>query len=148
MVDCASRPLGGPQPSRRRPVRPRQLQDKLSESAKIAVQNADVSASRYKAYFYVRSQARQFQPGDEVLVLLLSDTSKLLIAWKGPYWMLVKRGKVDYLIDCLSLMIEVYHTNLLKKYFRRSQINFAEILDELSTQDEEEDSTAEAYTCS
>ena len=45
-------------------------------------------------------------------------------------------------------MIEVYHTNLLKKYFRRSQINFAEILDELSTQDEEEDSTAEAYTCS
>ncbi|XP_076053612.1 uncharacterized protein LOC143032622 [Oratosquilla oratoria] len=57
----------------------------LLPAAIYAAQNADVSTARYKAYFDVRSQDRKFQPGDEVLILLPSDESKLLVAWKeGP----------------------------------------------------------------
>lgn len=71
-----------------------ELQDKLAETAKIAVQNADVSAARYKAYFDVKSQDYQFQVCDEVFILLPSDTSKLVVTWKGPYKVLEKRGNV------------------------------------------------------
>ncbi|XP_045121025.1 uncharacterized protein LOC123510194 [Portunus trituberculatus] len=75
-----------------------ELQEKLAETAQIAANNADISASKYKTYFDIKSQDRQFQPGDEVL-LLPSDSSKLLVTWKGPYTVLERRGKVDYLID-------------------------------------------------
>ena len=119
-----------------------ELQDKLADAAKIAAQNADVSASRYKAYFDVKSQDRHFNPGDEVLVLLPSDSSKLLVAWKGPYKVLEKRGKVDYLIDC-PRGPRLYHANLLKRYFRRSQVNFAEVLDDVSSGMEEDDEERE-----
>ncbi|XP_076056332.1 uncharacterized protein LOC143034283 [Oratosquilla oratoria] len=111
-----------------------ELQDKLAESAKIAAQNADVSTARYKAYFDVRSQNRKFQPCDEVLILLPSDKSKLLVAWKGPYKVLEKRGKVDYVIDSPTGP-KLYHANLLK-YYRRPSVAFAELLDEPSTIDD------------
>ncbi|XP_076060384.1 uncharacterized protein LOC143036684 [Oratosquilla oratoria] len=90
-----------------------ELQDQLAESAKIAAQNADVSTARYKAYFDVRSQDRKFQPGDEVLILLPSDKSKLLVAWKAPYEILETRGKLDYVIDSPTGP-KFYHANLLK----------------------------------
>ena len=56
-----------------------ELRDKLEECSKIAAQNAEVSHRLYKTYFDLRSQGRTFEPGDEVLVLLPSDTSKLLV---------------------------------------------------------------------
>ena len=34
-----------------------------------------------------------------MLVLLPSDTGKLLATWNGPYKILEKRGKIDYLIE-------------------------------------------------
>lgn len=124
-----------------------ELQERLAESAKIAAQNADISASRYKSYFDVKSQDRQFQPGDEVLVLLPSDTSKLLIAWKGPYKVLEKKGKVDYLIGC-PRGPKLYHANLLKRYFRRSRVNFVQVLDEVSSgEDSTPDEEGVACTC-
>lgn len=128
-----------------------ELQDKLAETAKIAAENADISSSRYKTYFDVRSQDRQFQPGDEVLLLLPSDTSKLLVAWKGPFKILERRGKVDYLIDCPKGP-RLYHANLLKRYFRRTQVSFAHVLDEVSFGEDETPVTPcitdpEDYSC-
>lgn len=76
----------------------------LADSAKVVEQNADGSASRDKTYFAVESQDRQFQPGDEALVLLPSYTSKLLIAWRVPFKVLEKKSKVYYLM--------LYHANL------------------------------------
>ncbi|XP_076057566.1 uncharacterized protein LOC143035033 [Oratosquilla oratoria] len=91
--------LHGPLKAALRKIYVIELQDKLAESAKIAAQNADVSTARYKAYFDVRSQDRKFQPGDEVLILLPSDKSKLLVARKGPYEVLEKRVAFAELLD-------------------------------------------------
>ena len=113
-----------------------ELRDKLTECARLAAQNADVSVKRYKSYFDLKSQDRQFKPGDEVLVLLPSETNKLLISWAGPYQVLERRGKVDYVIDH-PRGPKVYHANLLKRYYRRTQVNFAEVLDEVATLEED-----------
>ncbi|KAK3887597.1 hypothetical protein Pcinc_008301 [Petrolisthes cinctipes] len=109
-----------------------ELRDKLSECAKIAAQNAEVSTARYKSYFDVRSQDRQFKPGEEVLVLLPSDSSKLLVSWNGPYKVLERHGKVDYVID-VPRGPKLYHANLLKKYYRRAVANQVPVLDEVPT---------------
>ncbi|XP_076029336.1 uncharacterized protein LOC143018102 [Oratosquilla oratoria] len=64
-----------------------------------------------------------------------TDKSKLLVAWKGPYEVLEKRGKVDYVSDSPTGP-KLYHANLLKKYYRRPSVAFAELLDEPSTIDD------------
>lgn len=114
-----------------------ELREKLAECAQLASQQADVSIARYKSYFDVRSQDRQFKPGDEVLVLLPSNSSKLLVAWKGPFKVLERRGKVDYLID-ETRGPKLYHANILKKYHRRARVNQVQVLDEISTLEETE----------
>ena len=71
-----------------------ELGEKLTECAQLAAKHADVSIAR--SYFDLRSQNHQFQPGDEVLLLLLSDSSKLLVAWSGPHKVSGKWDKVDH----------------------------------------------------
>ncbi|XP_045134079.1 uncharacterized protein LOC123517739 [Portunus trituberculatus] len=119
-----------------------ELRNKLSECAQLAAQAADVSTARYKSYFDLKSQDRKFNPGDEVLVLLPSHTSKLLVAWNGPYKVLERRGNVDYLID-EPRGPKLYHANLLKRYHRRAVVNRLHVLDEIQSLEtsEPQDST-------
>ena len=95
-----------------------ELKNKSEDCAKIAVQNADVSATRFKSYFDLKSQDRQFQKGDEVLLLLPDSNNKLLMAWHGPYPVVERRNKVDYVIG-VDGKNKMYHVNLLKRYHRR-----------------------------
>lgn len=92
-----------------------EVSDKLSRCFQIIAHNADVSITRYKTYFDARTQDRQFKPVDEVLVLLPDSSSKLLVAWIGPYKVLERRNRVDYLIAD-SIRPKIYHANLLKRY--------------------------------
>ena len=91
-----------------------------------------MSISRYKSYFDLRSQDRHFKPDDEVLVLLPDSNKKLLVSWRGPFKVLERRNKVDYLIDDPKGP-KLYHANLLKKYHRRAQVNLAYVMDDTST---------------
>ncbi|XP_076039591.1 uncharacterized protein LOC143024613 isoform X1 [Oratosquilla oratoria] len=112
-----------------------ELQDKLAECSQMAAQQADISSSRYKAYFDLKSQNRQFKPGDEVLVLLPSDTSKLLVTWNGPYNVLERRGEANYVIET-PRGHRLYHANILKRYHRRAQVQQLELMDEISAIEE------------
>ena len=95
------------------------LKNKLKDSADLAIKQSEISAAKYKHYFDLKTQCRSLEPGDEVLVLLPSSSSKLLMAWLGPFKVISKRGNVDYIID-QDGKERLYHINLLKKYHRRS----------------------------
>ena len=97
------------------------LKEKLEDSASIAAASADLSVTRYKTYFDLKSQKRSLVAGDEVLILLPDSNNKLLMSWKGPFKVVEKRNRVDYVIDENSRH-RLYHINLLKKYFRRSDV--------------------------
>ncbi|XP_076064943.1 uncharacterized protein LOC143038984 [Oratosquilla oratoria] len=112
-----------------------ELQEKLAECSQMAAQQPDISSSRYKAYFDLKSQNRQFKPGDEVLVLLPSDTSKLLVTWNGPYKVLERRGEANYVIET-PRGHKLYHANILKRYQRRAQVQQLELMDEISAIEE------------
>lgn len=61
---------------------------------------------------------------------MLPDTSnKLLLSWSGPYRVLERRNRVNYLINEKGKS-KLYHANLLKKYHPRAVVGLAHVLDE------------------
>ena len=93
------------------------LKGKLSDSSSLAAEQADISAQKYKHYFDLKSQNRSLEPGDEALILLPDTHNKLLMSWKGPFKVLEKKSRVNYLLSENGTP-KLYHINLLKKYHR------------------------------
>lgn len=110
------------------------LRNKLADCS----QNANISVTKYKTYFYLKSQDRQFQHGDEVLVLLLDSSSKMLMSWSGPHTVLERKNRVNYFTDKDGKQ-KLYHADILKRYHRRPHINQATVLNEPSTSSEWQD---------
>ena len=110
------------------------LREKLENCTDLAVANSEISATNYKTYFDLKSQNRSFKEGDEVLVLLPDNHSKLLMSWSGPHKVLKRQNKVDYIIEQNGKW-RIYHINLLKKYYRRATAQLAYVCDEQSQAD-------------
>ena len=67
-----------------------------------------------------RAKRREFQEGDKVLLLLPTDTNKLLIQWKGPYKIMSRCGKDnDYRVE-VNKRVKTFCFNMLKKYIERA----------------------------
>ncbi len=64
------------------------------------------------------ARLRQFQPGQKVLLLLPTSTSKLLAKWQGPYTVVRKMGPVTYEVHHpdKGKARQTYHVNLLKEW--------------------------------
>ena len=56
--------------------------------------------------------------GDEVLILLPTQQTKLLLAWKGSFEIIKVLNDVNYVVNVREKE-KVFHINMLKKYFRR-----------------------------
>ena len=95
-----------------------ELQKKLKECAELAGINRAASATKYKSYHDIKAQNRKFEPGHEVLVLLPDSKKKLLTSWSGPFKVVKKIGKVNYILD-VDGSEKLFHANLLKRFFRR-----------------------------
>ena len=55
------------------------LRERLNDTLKLAKEQLESSQVRQKKYFDKKTKARSFSPGDKVLVLLPTDTNKLLV---------------------------------------------------------------------
>ena len=60
---------------------------------------------------------RKFRIGDEVLLLLPIEHSKLLMKWKGPHTVMNVSGPVDYRIS-VDDNVKIFHVNMRRKYER------------------------------
>ena len=76
------------------------------------------SAGRYKIYYDKKRGGRELKVNDKVLILLPTDSNKLLMQWKGPFRVTDQFNDCDYRID-VNGKIRSYHINLLKKYVER-----------------------------
>ena len=56
-----------------------------------------------KAWYDRNACHRQLAIGDQVLVLLPTDSNKFLAQWQGPYPIIQKIGPVDYCVDMYDL---------------------------------------------
>ena len=93
-------------------------------------------AQKVQKTWYDRNAChRQLDIGDQVLVLLPTDSNKLLAQWQGPYPITQRMGPVDYCVDMYDHRKpkRVFHINMLKKWYPAQQpegVNLAEQVDE------------------
>ena len=96
------------------------LRNRLEFTCRMAQEELSKSSGRYKKYYDTRTKDRKFVKGDRVLVLLPTDSNKLLLQWKGPFKVTQKVGRQDYRIDQHG-KVKIYHANLLRKYVERTE---------------------------
>ena len=97
---------------------------------------------KQKAYYDRRARWRKFDVGDKVLLLLPTDSNKLLLQWKGPYEDVEVVNRMDYKID-VNGVVSTYHANMLKQYVeRRNELSHcllsAEAIESVDDDDNEE----------
>ena len=73
---------------------------------------------KQKAYYDRRARSCKFDVADKVLLLLPTDSNKLLLQWKGPYEVVEVVNRMDYKID-VNGVVSTYHANMLKQYVER-----------------------------
>ena len=59
--------------------------ERLSEMRDIVGKNLIDKQSKMKAWYDRNTRKCHFSPGDEVLVLLPTESSKMTATWKGPF---------------------------------------------------------------
>ena len=60
------------------------------------------SATGQNTWYDKHARLRSFEPGDKVLVLLPTDTSKFLAQWKGPYPVVKRVSDVLHEVDMIG----------------------------------------------
>ena len=95
-----------------------ELRERLEDSLKLAQEELEKSQKRYKRYYDRKAKTRRLEVGDRVLILLPTDSNKLLMQWRGPYTVESRVGANDYRVKTGS-KTKTYHVNMLKKYISR-----------------------------
>ena len=85
---------------------------------KLAQEALHKSQKRYKKYYDRTAKSRCLELGEQVLILLPTDSNKLLMQWRGPYTVESRVGANDHRIK-MGSKTKMYHLNMLKKYIAR-----------------------------
>jgi hypothetical protein len=94
------------------------MRERLKEFMRLSNENESLNKTKEKVYYDKTSRARKFRVGEKVLLLLPSSTSKLLSEWKGPFEVVRRINKVDYVIR-VNEVERTYHVNMLKIFRER-----------------------------
>ena len=62
-----------------------ELREWLEQTCKLARENLEKLQIKQKTYYDKLARSRKFDVGDKALLLLLTESYKLLLQWKGPY---------------------------------------------------------------
>ena len=95
-----------------------ELRECLEDSLKLVQEELQKFQKRYKKHYDKNAKPRRREVGDQVLVLLPSDSYKLLMQWRGPYTVEIRVGANDYRIK-MGSKTKTYQVNMLKKYIAR-----------------------------
>lgn len=93
---------------------------------------------------------RPFHPGDHVLVLLPTSSSKLIAQWQGLYDIIKRIGKVNYQHKMYDRRKKtaVFHVNMLQKWHTRKATGFLvrKVSDDIPFWNDGKDGTAKVGT--
>ncbi len=94
------------------------MRERLEKMASLVQMNVSRAQSRQKRWYDRTARQRLFQPGEQVLVLLPTSTSKLTAQWQGPYQIVKAMGRVNYQVDMRDRRKRhrVFHVNMLRKW--------------------------------
>ena len=75
------------------------FRSRLHEAGEIAKKNLEKSQQKMKMYYDRNVKAREYKPGDKVLVLLSLRGNPLQVKYHGPYKVLKKVNGLDYVVE-------------------------------------------------
>ena len=98
-----------------------QCRERLHRASLLAKEALLSSQETMKVRFDRKAVERQFQPGDQVLVLLPTPGSALTARFSGPYSVISKIANTDYVIRTPERRrkTRLCHINMLKAYHTR-----------------------------
>ena len=97
------------------------LRERLEKTCKYAQDNVRKLDIKQNAYYDKRARSRKFDVGDKVLLLLPSETNKVLFQWNGPYEVLEEVNVMNYKINVKGV-VNTYPANMLKLYVERQNV--------------------------
>jgi len=97
-----------------------ELRERLERTLQIAQEELEVSSTRYRHYYDKKARPRKLKIGDEALILLPTDSNKILMQWKGPYKIEGIVANNDYKVN-IKGTLKTFHINMLKKYVKREE---------------------------
>ena len=99
-----------------------ELRNRMEETCKLVQESLADSQVKAKKHFDRKAKKRKLNVGDKVLILLPTDSHKMLMTWKGPYTVVECIGLTDYRVQ-LEANTKVFHINMLKQYHERDAVN-------------------------
>ena len=97
-----------------------ELRERLEQTCQLARDNLKKVQFKQKTNDK-RARSRKFDVGDKVLLLLPTESNKLLLQWKGPYEVVEIVNRMDYKVD-VDGVVGTYHANMLKQYVERKTV--------------------------
>lgn len=108
------------------------MQKKLEEVSTLARDREEKTKAKVKTWYDQKARERNFEVGDQVLVLLPEDHCKTTAEWHGPYTVIRKASNVSYVIELPEKRqkLRQFHVNMLKKWIQAKQIATVLVADE------------------
>ena len=102
------------------------IRDKMEKMLEAVQTNLEKAQQKQKKWYDKNARQREFEVGDQVLVLLPTATSKLLAQWQGPYQVRQRVGKVNYQVDMHDRRKRkrIFHINMLRPWRTRSESGY------------------------
>ena len=97
------------------------LRERLEKTCKLAQDNVRKLDIKQNAFYDKRARSRKFGVGDKVLLLLPSESNKVLLQWNGPYEVLEVVNAMNYKINVKGV-VNTYPANMLKLYVERQNV--------------------------
>ena len=97
------------------------LRERLEKTCKLAQDNVRKLDLKQNAFYDKRARSRKFDVGDKVLLLLPSESNKVLLQWNGPYEVLEVVNAMNYKINVKGV-VNTYPANMLKLYVERQNV--------------------------
>lgn len=91
------------------------LRETLQVATNIAMENINKHQTQMKQIYDRQSTDRKFYPGQKVLLLLPTSSTKIEASWSGPYTVLKGDG-FNYQIQMEGGRRQTYHINMLKQF--------------------------------
>ncbi len=103
------------------------LRAKLHTLGRLFMENLLQAQDRQMRLYNRGTRLRQFTPGDKVLVLLPTSSSKLLAKWQGPFVVTRRVGELDYEVKQTDRgdACQIYH---LKRWNEGTSVGLAAVV--------------------
>lgn len=116
------------------------MRERLEKMSTLTQANLKEAQTRQKSWYDKNARKREFKTGDQVLILLPTDTKKLQAQWQGPYEVTKRIGKVNYQVKLHDRRkkLRIFHINLLRSWYQPQSENYLvqEVREEMNESDE------------